>query len=126
MSMVLLVDDDEAFAYATSRLIKAAGHRALTFTDSRKALRIFETVQDIDVLVADVVMPHGHPNGFAVAQMARMRNPDLKVVYMSGYEILRKDLTQGDRVLLKPFSPSDLVAEIEARLREPRGVGRNR
>jgi hypothetical protein len=58
--------------------------------------------------------------------MARMRNPDLKVVYMSGYEILSKDLTQGDRVLLKPFSPSDLVAEIEARLREPRGVGRSR
>lgn len=124
MSTVLLIDDDETFAYATSRLIKGAGHRVITFIDSRKALRILETVQDVDVLVADVVMPDGHPNGFAVAQIARARNPDLKVVYMSGYDILSKDLTGGEKVLLKPFTPGDIIVEIESRLREPRELRR--
>jgi CheY-like chemotaxis protein len=117
VSTVLLIDDDEAFAYATSRVIRSAGHRVITFTDSRKALRILETVQDFDVVVTDVVMPDGHPNGFAIAQMARVRNPDLKVVYISGYELLSKDLTAGEKVLLKPFSPGELVVEIESRLR---------
>jgi CheY-like chemotaxis protein len=117
VSTVLLIDDDEAFAYATSRVIRGAGHRVITFTDSRKALRILETVQDFDVVVTDVVMPDGHPNGFAIAQMARSRNPDLKVVYISGYELLSKDLTAGEKVLLKPFSPGALVVEIESRFR---------
>jgi CheY-like chemotaxis protein len=117
VSTVLLIDDDEAFAYATSKVIRGAGHRVITFTDSRKALRVLETVQDFDVVVADVVMPDGHPNGFAIAQMARVRNPALKVVYISGYELLSRDLAAGEKVLLKPFAPADLIGEIASRVR---------
>jgi CheY-like chemotaxis protein len=119
MATILLIDDDELFAYATARLIKEAGHRVVTLTDSLKALNILETVRDIELLVVDVVMPVGQPNGFAMAKMARMCNPALKVVYMSGYEIAAKDLIRGERVLLKPFTQADLIIEIEKRLREP-------
>jgi CheY-like chemotaxis protein len=120
----LLVDDDPAFAYATSRRIEEAGHRVITSTNSREAINLLEGDSDIDLLVADIVMPPGHPNGFAIGKAARMRNPDLKVLYMSAYDIQANGLFHGETVLTKPFDLDDLVLEIQTRLDAPREAAR--
>jgi len=107
-SHILLVDDDEAFGYASARGLRAAGYEVSLAPDHRLALQILESSRPLDLMITDIVMP-GHVNGFALARMARMRRLALKVLYMTAYD-LAGDEALG-KVLRKPVTPDRLVRE---------------
>ena len=107
-SHILLIDDDEAFAYASARGLRAAGYEVSLAPDHRLALQILESSRPIDLMITDIVMP-GRVNGFALARMARMRRLELKVLYMTAYD-LAADEAMG-KVLRKPVTPDRLVIE---------------
>ena len=66
------------------------------------------------MVVTDVVMPG--MSGKALAEQLRIRWPEVKVLFMSGYPnevLLRHGLTHGEfHYLEKPFSPSELTARV--------------
>jgi CheY-like chemotaxis protein len=105
---ILLVDDEEAFSYAAAKALRKAGFEVSLAPDHRLALQILESPQPLDLMITDVVMPD-RVNGFALARMARMRRLDLKILYVSAYE-LPTDEAIG-KILRKPISPEDLVVE---------------
>jgi len=114
---ILLVDDDEAFCYAAAKALRNAGFEVSLASDHRLALRILEGAQPLDLLITDLVMPNGI-NGFALARMGRMRRLDLRVLYLTGYDL---PMEEGiGKVLRKPIGLDALVAEARNALAGPR------
>jgi CheY-like chemotaxis protein len=110
---ILLVDDDEGFRYAAAKALRSAGFEIVAVPDYRGALETLEGSQPLDLLVTDVVMPD-RVNGFALARMARMRRLDLKVLYLSGYDVPSHEAI--GKVLRKPITGDELVAEVRLAL----------
>ncbi len=121
MATVLLVDDDLSFAEPTARALVAAGIAVLSAKDSNDALGLLDR-RRVDLLLTDIRMPVGMPHGYALARMARLRQPTVKILYITGYE----DLAEAGRrfasgkILRKPITTDALIAEVEAALGRPR------
>ena len=79
-----------------------------------EALEILKGEGRFDLLVTDVVMPG--MDGFALAGELRRAQPDLRVLYISGYAepILARGgvLETGVEFLAKPFTPTALLARV--------------
>jgi CheY-like chemotaxis protein len=112
---ILVVDDEEAFRYSTTKALKDAGYDVSAVPDHRGALAELSSDRPIDLMVTDVVMPNS-VNGFALARMARMKRPDLKVVYVTAYDVPTTEAEGA--VLRKPVSQEDMVAEIKRALND--------
>ena len=105
---VLVVDDDDAFRYATVKMLVDAGFETADAPDYRQALEILDDKKPLDLLLMDIVIPG--VNGFALTRMARMRHRSLKVVYLSAFDV-PTDEAIGP-VLRKPVDSDVLLAEI--------------
>jgi CheY-like chemotaxis protein len=114
----LLVEDEEAARVSTAALLRRAGYSVLPAPDYRLALSHLESDQPIDLLLTDIVMPD-RVNGLALARMARLRRPQVKLLYITGYDIPGLENEALGPVLRKPFTDDQLVAAIEAILDIP-------
>jgi PAS domain S-box-containing protein len=112
---ILVVEDDEHLRAQTSEMLAELGYRVLHATDGVEALRIMEREERrIDLLFTDVVMPN--MSGRELADQALARQPDLKVLYTSGYT--RNAIVHGGRLdpgvamIAKPFTYQSLAQKI--------------
>ena len=109
MPTILLVDDDAISRYVLKGVLEERGYSVLS-TAPQQALDITDgDAASIDVLVTDIRM--GRVNGFEVARSLLERLPDLKIIYFSGHPY-------PECSLIKPFTPEELVAVIEAKIAE--------
>jgi DNA-binding response OmpR family regulator len=58
-------------------------------------------------------MPAGQPHGLALARLARMKRPNLAVIFMTGHPELREHV-EGEKLLMKPIDPDVVLKEIAA------------
>jgi CheY-like chemotaxis protein len=112
---ILLVDDDETSCKALGRTLRKAGFGVTSAIDFQTALKVLETQQRLDVLVTDIVMPTGI-NGIALSRMARLRRQDLKIVYVTGYNVPAADREALGPILRKPVDEALLIREVEQAL----------
>lgn len=108
---VLLVEDDEAGRVSLSSLLQRAGYTVHVAPDYRLALSLLEGEQRIDLLVTDIVMPD-RVNGLALARMARLRRPGIKLLYMTGYDIPGLVTEALGPLLRKPFADEEFLSTI--------------
>ena len=108
---VLLVEDDEACLLAYSTALRRAGFDVSTATEFRVALEVLEADKPLDLMLVDIVMPES-VNGIALSRMARMRRPNLKVVYVTGYSIPGAEHEALGPILFKPIDDVQLVNEV--------------
>jgi CheY-like chemotaxis protein len=80
--------------------------------DYRLALEVLESNALVDLLVCDIVMPD-RVNGLALGRMARLRRPELKIIYITGHDIPGVEDEALGPVLRKPIDNDLFVAEIE-------------
>jgi two-component system cell cycle sensor histidine kinase/response regulator CckA len=109
---VLLVEDEDTVRLLARRILERQGYSVLTARNGLDALDVLERHgAPIDLLVTDVVMPG--MNGRELAERLVARQPELRVLYLSGYmddEVVRRGLTDTRRAFLqKPFT-ADLLA----------------
>jgi CheY-like chemotaxis protein len=109
---ILLVEDDAALGDSIGRILRRAGFDVSLAVDFRLALQILEAEQPVDLLLSDIVMP-GSVNGIALSRMARLRRRDLKVVYLTGYNIPGIENEALGPILRKPIDDAVLVSEVE-------------
>ncbi|MFO0627121.1 MAG: PAS domain S-box protein [Polyangiales bacterium] len=112
--VVLVVEDDHAVRRMCVRELASMGFRALEAEDGPSALTLHAQVSRVDVLISDVIMPGGM-NGVEVAAALTARQPDLRVIYMSGYhaDVLADFIRDASvPVLAKPFSLEQLRATL--------------
>jgi CheY-like chemotaxis protein len=108
---LLIVDDDQICGDAVARALRAAGFEVSLAPDYRLALEDLESTRPIDLLITDIVMPD-RVNGLALSRMARMRRPELKVIYLTAYDIPGLEDEAAGPVLRKPIEDEQLVAEV--------------
>jgi CheY-like chemotaxis protein len=108
---ILLVDDDLAFRVAAAGVLRGAGFEVFEAPDYRLALEELESPRPVDLLITDIVMPD-RVNGVALSRMAHMRRHDLKVVYVSAYDIPGVEDEVFGPVLKKPLDVERLLSEV--------------
>jgi CheY-like chemotaxis protein len=110
-----LVEDDRVFLRTLELVLKEAGFDVLAASDYIPALKHLDSGERIDILVTDIVMPD-RVNGLALARMARMRRPNLGVIYFTAYDIPGADEEAMGQILRKPFDSDQLLRAIEQEL----------
>jgi two-component system cell cycle sensor histidine kinase/response regulator CckA len=110
---VLVAEDQDAVRQLTIAILRASGYRVLDAVNGEEALRLVRSGGErVDLLLTDVMMPR--MNGRELVEQIRVLQPDLKVIYVSGYShdiIAPKNLPEGGvNLLAKPFSPDALAA----------------
>jgi PAS domain S-box-containing protein len=123
LETVLVCDDDEGVRRLLVDVIGLRAYHILQAASGREALEMaLEHEGRIDLLVTDVVMPG--LGGVELAAELRKRNPDLRVLYVSGYidrlELLSGSLNHRTRFLAKPFIPAQLIQMVSAFFERPR------
>ena len=111
---ILVVEDQPATAQITRILLESWGYRVLEAHGGDEAIHVFELHDgDVDLLLTDVIMPG--INGQRLALELLARNPELRVVFMSGYP--EDGIVQHDTAFLaKPFNPNRLSKMIRKEL----------
>jgi PAS domain S-box-containing protein len=118
---ILLVEDDPRVRSFARRSLASKGYRVSEFPDGEAALDAFSASPDeFDLVLTDVMMPG--ISGLELAERLRSLQPELAIVFMSGYSadsLEAHGLTEKQVVIHKPFTIEDL----EARMREALGEG---
>ena len=124
---ILIAEDDPMVRTYVEAQVKGLGYRTLTAENGAEALAILEREAGIDLLFTDVIMPGGM-NGRQLADAARQRLPDLKVLFTSGYTenaiIHHGRLDPGVLLLAKPYRKSELARMLRVALTPSNGVGK--
>jgi CheY-like chemotaxis protein len=107
---VLLVDDDQGFRYAATKILENAGFAVVAAPDYREALEVLEGDTPVDLMVTEIYFPKGI-HGFALARMARMRRLGLKMLHLSGFDV--PEVEDIGKVLRKPVSDEQFISEVE-------------
>lgn len=108
---VLVVEDETPVRNLVRRMLEQQGYDVLEAQNGTKALALAAQHTDIDLLLTDVVMPG--PTGQHTAETLRELQPQLKVIFMSGYSneavAQRGVLTPGCQFVQKPFTRLGLL-----------------
>lgn len=119
---ILVVEDEAAVRELASVALQKRGYNVLTAANGPDAIKVWESNgQQVKLLLTDMVMPN-EMSGGDLAKLLLSRNPDLRVLYTSGYspEIFRKDsaLIQGRNFLPKPYDCTSLLKAVRRCLGE--------
>jgi two-component system, cell cycle sensor histidine kinase and response regulator CckA len=118
---ILLAEDSQPLRKLTQTNLEAAGFCVLSASSGEEALDIAcHHGKAFDLLLTDVVMPG--MNGCVLAERLLLRQPGLKVLYMSGYTDSfiagHGVLELGTHLLYKPFTEEVLIRKIREVLDE--------
>jgi PAS domain S-box-containing protein len=109
---VLLVEDEESVAGVTAAMLAELGLDVVSVANGPQAQRALDA-RVFDLLVTDVIMPGGL-NGVQLAQWARAKRPQTKVLLISGWTADALAAPPADfAILQKPFDLQALTAAIE-------------
>jgi two-component system, cell cycle sensor histidine kinase and response regulator CckA len=113
---ILLVEDEEGLRSLNARGLRSRGYSVIEASNGIEALEALEEKNGaVDLVVSDVVMPE--MDGPTLLKTMRGRNPDLKIIFVSGYaeDAFEKSLPENQQFafLPKPFTLSQLVAAVK-------------
>ncbi len=114
MPKILLAEDDNDMRGFLVRALANAGYEVVSFDNGKSAFdRLRE--EPFELLLTDIVMPE--MDGIELARRATELDPDLKVVFITGFAAVALNAAQqapkDAKILSKPFHLKDLVNEVE-------------
>jgi CheY-like chemotaxis protein len=116
---ILVIEDEEVVRNLAVRGLKDHGYTVVDARNGADALRyVQQHLGTVDLVVCDVVMPE--MGGRELGQHLALFDPDLPVLYMSGYTgddvVQRGLLDPGAPFQQKPFTPGTLAAKVRTML----------
>jgi DNA-binding response OmpR family regulator len=116
---VLVVDDEPTIAEVVSRYLRRAGYATEVVADGARAVEV-ATALDPDLVVLDAKLPR--LDGLEVMRRLRAADGLRPAVIMVSGQAAESDRILGlrlgaDDYVVKPFSPDELVARVDAVLR---------
>lgn len=116
---LLVVEDEEGVLDVLAIALTKAGYQVTVAHSGDQAMQIWGNGGRFDLLVTDIVMP-GKLQGTQLARALRELDPELPVVFMSGYAseatVHGNGLRPEDIRLMKPVRLADLLASVEKAL----------
>jgi len=114
---ILLVEDEELLANMAREVLEDCGFRILQAASGEEALELATAYKgEINLLLTDVVLSTGIDGTF-LAKSLRASRPEIKVIYMSGYNdvMITFDgkLAPGAILLEKPFTTTTLRSKVQ-------------
>lgn len=112
---ILVVDDEKPILEVERGMLELLGYRVKCAKSGLEAVRIYkEAGSGIDLVMLDIIMPG--LGGIEVLKEIRSLNPDVKVIFSSGYsmdsETSVKLLAEADSFIQKPFTISELSRKV--------------
>jgi CheY-like chemotaxis protein len=111
---VLVVEDDAQVRMLILEVLRDLKYRALEASSPEQALAAIDSHGRIDLMISDVGLPG--LNGRQLAEIARKRKPDLKILFITGYAaqagIRGEFLDAGMDMMMKPFALDALTEKI--------------
>jgi CheY-like chemotaxis protein len=113
---VLVVDDDDLVRTVAVDTLEEAGFQVIEAATAEEALERCEQ-RTADVLFTDIMLS-GTLDGWDIAEQCRETDPDLPVIYTTGYSLRKHRPVPGSRMLQKPYKPSELVRTVSEVVRQ--------
>ncbi len=117
MVRILLAEDDDDMRRFLVKALERAGYQVIDFDNGASA---YERLREepFSLLLTDIVMPE--MDGIELARRAAEIDPDLKVMFITGFAAVALNpdakAPRDAKVLSKPFHLRDLVNEVEKML----------
>src|SRR3954470_18774189 len=112
---ILVVDDEPEIRKLVGAMVGQFGYTAVTADSGEHALTVYKNQRSpLTLLITDVVQPG--MSGPMLADKLTALQPDLKVLYISGYDnthVVQKYVVEkGHALLTKPFTVKELEAKM--------------
>jgi nitrogen-specific signal transduction histidine kinase/CheY-like chemotaxis protein len=117
---VLVVEDEAQLRQLVRRILEQNGYQVLEAAGATVALETAQAHEgNLGLLLSDVMMPG--MDGRALAAQLRVRQPRLRVLYMTGYpDAASQPPESGNAQLIrKPFSTASLLEQVRGLLDAP-------
>jgi DNA-binding response OmpR family regulator len=117
LKRVLVCEDEASIREFVVINLKRAGYEVVEAGSGEDALRLYDEQQgDFEVALLDIMLPG--MDGFAVCRELRERNESIGIIILTArtqeMEKVGGLMMGADDYVTKPFSPSELVARVDA------------
>ncbi|MBW1733567.1 MAG: response regulator [Deltaproteobacteria bacterium] len=124
---ILVVEDEQSLRKLMETMLSRLGYKVSVAVNGGEALLLVEEKGlKPDLILTDVVMPN--MSGRELVDRLQRNQPDLKVLYMSGYTdnaiVHHGVLEPGTPFIQKPFTLRDIAEKVQAVLRGGAGSSR--
>lgn len=111
---VLVVEDERAIRSLTERVLRGGGYDVIAVGSAADALHLIDQQPRFDLFVLDLMMPH--MRGDELATQLRLRDPDARILYFTGYSDRlfseKQTLWANEAFLEKPVSNTGLLQAV--------------
>lgn len=114
MNRILLAEDDNDMRSFLVKALERAGYQVVDYDNGVSA---YERLREepFSLLLTDIVMPE--MDGIELARRATELDPDLKVMFITGFAAVAlnpdSNAPKDAKVLSKPFHLRELVSEVD-------------
>ena len=114
MARIILAEDDNDMRRFLAKALANAGYDVVSYDNGKSA---YERLREepFTLLLTDIVMPE--MDGIELARRATQLDPDLKVMFITGFAAVAlnpdSQAPKDAKILSKPFHLRDLVREVE-------------
>ncbi len=117
MKRVLIAEDEAAIREFVVINLRRAGYDVIEAEDGERALELYDACAgDVDVAVLDVMMPN--VDGLEVCKRLRQQSNTIGIIMLTAKTQEMDKITGlmmgADDYVTKPFSPTELVARVDA------------
>lgn len=113
---ILIAEDAKTVLAVFKTMLEDQGHEVVTAESGTEAEAVFAKTENIDLLITDIIMP-GPVQGFELAANLRKHDPQLAVIFISGYlyqnHVKGEQKQDGDIQLTKPFNQRTLLQAVD-------------
>jgi DNA-binding NtrC family response regulator len=110
---ILVIDDEEIVRLSCTKALQSEGYDVKTAVSGKEGVALIEN-ETFDLVVIDLKMPV--MDGLEVIKTIKQRYPGLKVIIISGYNIIEHTVESiacdTNHYLGKPFTPAELVLRV--------------
>jgi CheY-like chemotaxis protein len=107
---ILVVEDDALIREFVVEALREEGYHVIHAANGEEALAWCGR-RIVDILITDVKLS-GSVDGWQIAERCREHNPELPVIYATGFSPVAPRPVPGSQMLPKPYRPEDIVRAV--------------
>jgi two-component system, cell cycle response regulator CpdR len=107
---VMFVDDEDDVRAPLAALVRLEGYRVFEARSTYGALQVLAR-EHVDVLFTDIVMPGS--DGIELAERARQMQPQIRVIFATGYLARAVTADKLGKLLFKPVRLKDILGALD-------------